>query len=140
MYYTSMDMVNIASLGYSYERGSLADPPKLRAAGKAIAGTRRALKVTGIDRAYIQGSFIIRAMTRGKGKSKGAVNRIVGTHSVLSRGDVTRCANCMTHLLTSAVFSLDGFEKVKSEDFYVQVDTRSPPIQPLTINTEVVTV
>jgi hypothetical protein len=61
-YLTSTDMVSIAALGYDYEPGSLEDVPP--APVKALQAARRVLMVTGVDRAYISGSFVIRALAR----------------------------------------------------------------------------
>jgi hypothetical protein len=67
-YLTSVDMVSIAALGYDYEPGSLegipAAPVKVLKAAKAAKVPRRVLLVTGVDRAYISGSFVIRALAK----------------------------------------------------------------------------
>lgn len=65
-YYSGSDMVDIESLGYTYEAGSLEELARPRRAMlRAVAPSavsRRVLMVTGIDRAFISGSFIIRAV------------------------------------------------------------------------------
>lgn len=100
---TSRDVVDIeGQLGYTYGPGSLdelAAPP-----AAALAVTERtgpALRVSGINRGRIAGSFVIEAYVES-----GDGPRLIGEESVLSRWHVEGCANCQTHLLASAVFEL----------------------------------
>jgi tyrosinase len=97
--YTSRDCADIEALGYDYEYTG-----DLRNAGwdTAFTGrTRRAIYVSGVDRTQIRGSFLISAFAEVRGE-----RHLIGTEAVLSRWQVEGCANCQTHLRSSAVFPL----------------------------------
>ena len=100
--FTSLDCINIEKqLGYTYGPGSLDDKAAV-AAARTIESTK-AVRVSGLNRAGIRGSFLISAFATIDGK------RVhVGTESVLSRWNVKGCANCQTHLETKAAISLHG--------------------------------
>lgn len=100
---TSRDVIDIeGQLGYTYGPGSLdelAVPPT--EAIEAAKHSGPALRVHGINRGRIAGSFVIEAYVEDEGQRK-----LIGEESVLSRWHVEGCANCQTHLLASAVFEL----------------------------------
>lgn len=103
-FYTSNDCINIErQLGITYSRGSLEElverPREMRPL--AASKSTRALHVSGINRARIRGSFLISAFVVIDGKPIH-----VGTEAVLSRWNVTGCANCQTHLEAAASFAL----------------------------------
>ena len=104
-YYTSAHCIDIeGQLGYSYGPGSL-DSYATRAAPTllaAVAGAPgRTVRVDGIDRSKIRGSFIIEAYAEVDGELKS-----LGHEPVLSRWQVGGCANCQTHLKVRADFNL----------------------------------
>jgi tyrosinase len=102
--FTSKDCINIEKqLGYTYGPGSLEAAPPL----KAAAGfSTRKLTVRGIDRALFEGSFVIRAFATIKDDRGGTKRYYLGDHAVLSRRNVVKCANCLTHLEVIAHFPL----------------------------------
>jgi tyrosinase len=63
------------------------------------------VRVTGLNRAVIPGSFVIavRAVVDGE-------ERVVGTESVLSRWQTAGCANCQLHLGVKAFIPLVGLD------------------------------
>jgi tyrosinase len=119
--YTSLDCINIETqLGYTYGPGSLEDHAML-AALKAQAGDAGgpAIRVSGINRAAIRGSFLISAFATVDGE-----RRHVGTEAVLSRWHVDGCANCQTHLKVRAAFPLGMAAKALTSD-HVEVVVRT---------------
>lgn len=115
--YTSLDCINIErQLGYTYGPGSL-EAPSAVAALQPTASTK-VIRVSGINRGRIRGSFLISAYAVIGGK-----RLHVGTDAILSRWNVEGCANCQTHLETKAFFGLH--EGVQNADEYkVEVRTR----------------
>jgi len=77
--------------------------------------------VSGINRAAIRGSFLISAFATIDGK-----RQHLGTEAVLSRWNVTGCANCQTHLQARAAFSLRPLNtrSLTPADIQVEVRTR----------------
>ena len=76
------------------------------------------IRVSGINRGRIRGSFLISAYAIIDGKKYH-----VGTDAILSRWNVEGCANCQTHLETKAFIGLD--EAVQDADEYkIEVHTR----------------
>lgn len=136
--YTSLDCVNIEKqLGYTYGPGSLEDRVE-REASLPDASTR-VIRVSGINRARIRGSFMISAYATIDGKKY-----LLGTEAVLSRWNVQGCANCQTHLETKAFISLHRFPEVMVDDlmkedaYDVEVRTRDGLLkaaQPLALAT-----
>jgi tyrosinase len=136
--YTSLDCVNIEKqLGYTYGPGSLEDRVE-REASLPDASTK-VIRVSGINRARIRGSFMISAYATIDGKKY-----LLGTEAVLSRWNVQGCANCQTHLETKAFISLHSFPEVmveglmKEDAYNVEVRTRDGLLrvaQPLTLAT-----
>jgi tyrosinase len=120
---TGSDVFNIETqLGYSYGQGSLeelaeADVERLEAAEAA----QPKLRVSGVDRSNIRGSFLIVASAEVDGEVQ-----TIGSEAVLSRWHVSGCANCQTHLLAGASFPLQGLDhrEVDPEAFKVEVRTR----------------
>jgi tyrosinase len=104
--FTSKDCINIEKqLGYTYGPGSLETAPPL----KAAAGfSTKKLTVRGIDRALFEGSFVIRAFAKIKGERGKTKKYYLGDYAVLSRRNVIKCANCLTHLEVIAHFPLRG--------------------------------
>jgi tyrosinase len=130
--YTSRDCVNIEEqLGFTYAPGSLDDEGELRSAPllnvDAGSGTKK-LAVRGIDRALFQGSFVLRAYATANYASGESKEYYLGHHSVLSRRNVIRCANCLTHLEVVAHFSLHPLaaEEVEHATYRVEIQHRGP--------------
>jgi tyrosinase len=101
--FTSADVINIQSqLGYSYGPGSL-DPHVGTGAPIALAAepAQQTVHVAGIDRSKIRGSFLIATWAELEGKKQ-----LIGIEPVLSRWQVTGCANCQTKLRVSADLTL----------------------------------
>ncbi|KVO73319.1 tyrosinase [Burkholderia ubonensis] len=121
--YTSLDCINIEEqLGYTYGPGSLEDLPKPQLAAAVPAGnSSKVLRVSGINRAPIRGSFLVAAYVVLDGK-----RHLLGTEAVLSRWSVQYCANCQTHLEVKAFFPLHHFTEasVKDASYEVEVHTR----------------
>ncbi|WP_163864038.1 tyrosinase family protein [Myxococcus eversor] len=117
---TSLDCINIErQLGFTYSKGSLEDPAELeRMTLKAGRGTQ-ALHVTGINRAPIRGSFLVSAFANIGGK-----RHHVGTRAVLSRWNVSGCANCQTHLEVQAFFGLHAFPEKLLQGATYEVEIR----------------
>ena len=129
--FTSMDCVDIESqLGYTYEDGSLAALARDAAPPTADGPV---LVVSGIDRAYFQGSFVVRAYASAEFVADGdpptAVTErewYLGHHSVLSRRNIVNCANCLTHLEVVAHFPLDPVpaDLIDSATYRVEIQHR----------------
>lgn len=117
--YTSLDCINIEKqLGYTYGKGSLEEH-----AGKAVAQSERGgkiLRVSGINRAPIRGSFLVSAFANIDGK-----RYHVGTEAVLSRWSVKYCANCQTHLEVKAFFKLLAVPEASRESASYEVEVRT---------------
>jgi tyrosinase len=122
--YTSLDCINIEKqLGYTYGPGSLDEvvAERLMTAALQPGQSSKAVRVTGINRATIRGSFLISAYA-----TVGGEKLHLGTEAVLSRWHVAGCANCQTHLEAKAFFGLHGLreETVQNAHFDVEIHTR----------------
>lgn len=122
--FVSSDCVDIeGQLGYTYGPGSLdafaapSPPVAMFAAGEAT----RQVRVSGIDRSKIAGSFIIAAYAEVEG-----VHRLVGAEAVLSRWNLTGCANCQTRLSAGSEFQVAADRAASGVN--VVVHTRNGPI------------
>lgn len=123
-YFTSKDCINIETqLGFTYGPGSLENESKRL---MLVNGSQRKLKVSGIDRALFQGSFVIRAYADVKNADGTLKTVYLGHESVLSRRNVVKCANCLTHLEVQAYFSLNALteQQVAHATFRVEVQHR----------------
>jgi tyrosinase len=122
--FVSNDCVDIeGQLGYTYGPGSLDDfavSPETTALLTA-AGPTNQVRVSGIDRSKIAGSFIIAAYAEVDG-----MHRLVGAEAVLSRWTVVGCANCQTRLRAGSHFQVAS-EKLGSS-VKVVIHTRNGPI------------
>jgi tyrosinase len=115
--YTSRDCINIEEqLGYTYGRGSLEGLAEQEVAAGADT---RVLRVSGINRAAIRGSFLVSVYAEIDG-----MRQCVGREGILSRWSVEGCANCQTHLETRSHFSLEGLDGLSESDFEVEIRTR----------------
>jgi tyrosinase len=104
--YTSLDCIDIEEqLGYKYGPGSL-DPQAVKAAAAQPEPPTKVIRVSGINRATIRGSFLISAFANIGGEKVR-----IGTEAVLSRWNVSGCANCQTHIETKAFISLHGLHE-----------------------------
>ncbi len=127
--YTSHDCINIEKqLGYTYGPGSLEELPK-RMMPESGFSTKK-LAVRGIDRALFQGSFVLSAYATvqdGKGRS---TEYCLGHHSVLSRRNVVKCANCLTHLEVIAHFPLSSMpaDLVDQAHYRLKIQHRGPEL------------
>lgn len=104
--YTSLDCINIEKqMGYTYGPGSMdeSDKTMLKSAKKNY--DTKVIKVSGINKAPIRGSFMISAYITVGGKKLH-----LGTEAVLSRWNSQYCANCQTHLEVKAFFELPLLE------------------------------
>jgi tyrosinase len=123
--YTSRDCVNIEKqLGYTYGPGSLEDLDAERAKlGLESDATEpaRVVHVTGINRAAIRGSFLISTFVDIDGK-----RQLLDTEAVLSRWNVSGCANCQTHLQAGAAVRLPALlaGQDSAPNVHVEVHTR----------------
>lgn len=101
----SRDVVNIETqLGYTYGPGSLdyLAGGKRLAAAAAGGDAGRLVRVAGLNRNTIRGSFVIAAFAEDEGGER----RYLGHEAVLSRWHVEGCANCQNHLEAAATFVL----------------------------------
>lgn len=114
-YYRSSDGFNIETqLGFTYDSLSLDNRDGAPETEKAIAAlakrsmpapkSDKVLAIGGINRATINGSFVVMAYATING-----IKYLVGAEPVLSRWKVTACRNCMMHLDVSCTFSLSQF-------------------------------
>lgn len=119
--YTSLDCIDIESqLGYTYGPGSLEDESQLRAHAATPGHSTKVLRVSGINRAPIRGSFVVSAYADIEG-----TKQLVGREAVLSRWSVRYCANCQTHLEVKAFFPLHAFSAAAVEQARFQVEIRT---------------
>lgn len=117
--YTSLDCINIEKqLGFTYSAGSLAETAKAtKTAKRQPAG--KMVRISGINRAPIRGSFLVSAFAHIDGKKQ-----LLGTEAVLSRWSVQYCMNCQTHLEVKAHFGLNGLRDIGPDDVEVEIRTR----------------
>ncbi|MGS0744171.1 hypothetical protein ACVBEF_20515, partial [Glaciimonas sp. GG7] len=87
----------------------------------------KVIRVAGINKARIKGSFMISTYATIAGKKLH-----LGTEAVLSRWNVKGCANCQTHLETKAFISLHKFSDafLKDAQYEVEVHTRDSVLTP----------
>jgi tyrosinase len=117
--YTSHDCVNIEEqLGYTYGPGSLEQPAALAVLEEG--NSTKVIRISGINRARIRGSFMISAYTHIDGKKCH-----LGTEAVLSRWNVQGCANCQTHLETKAFIGLHNFQAKAIANAEIDVEIRT---------------
>lgn len=133
--YTSRDCINIEKqLGLTYSAGSLDGTQAVEAVEHR---SKKRLVVSGIDRALFRGSFVIVAhATTANGKTYR-----LGVHSVLSRWNVSKCANCQTHLMVTAHFPLSSVpeDELEGAKFSVTFQYRGESLPAgLTYETKVV--
>jgi tyrosinase len=120
--YTSTDCIHIEKqLGYTYGPGSLEQKPIALAAAVVPGASSKMIRVSGINRASIRGSFLISAYINIGGKKYH-----VGTEAVLSRWNVQYCANCQTHLEAKAFIGLHAFQQdsIENAEYEIQIRTR----------------
>jgi tyrosinase len=118
--YTSLDCIHIEEqLGYTYGPGSLEQP--VERAFLAEGQSAKTVRVTGINRAPIRGSFLVSVFA-----NIGGTRVHVGTEAVLSRWSVQYCANCQTHLEVKAFVGLHGLrqETAANATYDVEIRTR----------------
>lgn len=124
--YISKDCINIEkNLGYTYSIGSLDKPNWKEAAVKAMKAAEapgRQIRVSGINRAPIRGSFLVSVFAKDKQGNK----QLISTEGVLSRWNVQGCANCQTHLEVRAAFDLptDLSDQLDDSSYEVEILTR----------------
>ena len=122
--FTSLDCINIEKqLGYSYGPGSLEAHPELTEA--AVTPTApgfgiKKIRIFGINRGAIRGSFLVSAFATIDGK-----RQHLGTESVLSRWNVQGCANCQTHLDVKAQIALHAPREKFLDEVEVEVEVRT---------------
>lgn len=119
--YTSLDCINIETqMGYTYGPGSVPVLPPVPAAASAAMSTK-VVRIAGINRAQIRGSFVVSTFAVIDGE-----RQLVGTEAVLSRWNVSGCANCQTHVETKAFVGLHAFKAavIDAAPIEVEVHTR----------------
>jgi tyrosinase len=127
-HYKSTDCVNIEEqLGFTYEAGSLDEQPLLRSKTYAEPPPVQKLHVSGINRAATQGSFVLRATAWLPAADGTLEAHDLGHAAVLSRYNVVKCANCMTHTDVMTHFPLSSLtgEQIAAARFKVDMLTRS---------------
>jgi tyrosinase len=140
--YTSLDCVDIETqLGFTYEAGSLDEdsiPSGLLKAADISAVKK--LHVSGVNRTAVQGSFVLSAYAEVIGADGQPYRHDLGHSAVLSRFNVVKCANCLTHADVMAHFPLNGLsdQQQQTAKFHVFLHTRTgtialtPGVQPQT--------
>jgi len=120
--FTSLDCINIEKqLGYTYGPGSLeGQVAALAAAAPAPGHSTKVVRVAGINRSAIRGSFLISAFATIDGKKLH-----LGTEAVLSRWHVSGCANCQTHLEAKAFIGLQGLSQAVADNAQYDVEVRT---------------
>ena len=95
----------------------------MHATAKAAASnaSSKVVRVSGLNRAPIRGSFLVSAYANVNGE-----RLHLGTEAVLSRWSVQYCANCQTHLEVKAFFPLHGLhaEVADHAQYEIEVHTR----------------
>ena len=127
--YTSRDCINIEKqLGYTYAPGSLEEAPKRMTLKSGFSAKK--LTVRGIDRALFQGSFVLSAYATVKHANGETTEYYLGHHSVLSRRNVVKCANCLTHLEVIAHFPLSSMpaDAVDQAEYRLEIQHRGPEL------------
>lgn len=120
------DCIDIeGQLGYTYGAGSL-DAHSHASTSTQLASVPQAsdvgtLKVRGISRSKVRGSFLITAFATVDGK-----RQYLGTEAVLSRWHVEGCMNCMKHLEATAFFRLPmSAQEALASTSNVEVEVRT---------------
>lgn len=120
--FTSADCVDIeGQLGYTYGPGSLdsyAEAAPAEALRSFAEAPVRQIHVAGIDRSKIGGSFVVAAYQEVDG-----VHRLVDAEAILSRWNVTGCANCQTRLRATSNFAISA-DKAQAGGIKVVLHTR----------------
>jgi tyrosinase len=117
--YTSLDCINVETqLGYTYGPGSLEDHAEL--ATLRSDSEAKVIRVSGINRARIRGSFLISAFA-----NIGGERSHLGTEAVLSRWHVAGCANCQTHLEAKAFIGMREFREETDQNVQYEVEVRT---------------
>ncbi|KAK6338457.1 hypothetical protein TWF730_002518 [Orbilia blumenaviensis] len=126
-FWTSRSISNLEALPYQYDNSDIIpkdDPLYASISAQASGGGKGPkgpnppqlkqpaheppyLRISGIDRASIKGSFIISAWAKDGNKPE----TFLGCEPVFSRWNVTGCANCNNHLKVTAYIPLSGFKK-----------------------------
>ncbi|MEG5048817.1 tyrosinase family protein [Microcoleus sp. B4-C1] len=116
--YTSLDCINIETqLGYTYSHGSLEESVEREVLQQEQ--NIKVIRVSGINRAPIRGSFLVSAYI-----NIGDKRYLAGTEAVLSRWSVQYCANCQTHLEVKAFIPLHGFRAELLENTQEQIEVK----------------
>ncbi|GMH44839.1 hypothetical protein BSKO_12791 [Bryopsis sp. KO-2023] len=113
--YTSKECISMpdehgTNYQYRYAPGSLPGLYRIYSEQYSEAkrkASKQVLVVSGIDRSQFEGSFIITAYAVLQEPGVREKRIFVGNHSVLSRFNVRRCANCMAREEVRAIFSLE---------------------------------
>lgn len=131
--YTSRDCINIETqFGLTYAPGSL-DPDLAGPHHGDLETPRHAKKlhVSGINRSAIQGSFILTAYALTAGQDGTTVRHELGHSAKLSRYNVAKCANCLTHLDVMTHFALHDFtdEQLDQAEFHVELHSRTGVVE-----------
>lgn len=107
------DVINIETqLNYTYPRLSENDPlhPSEPLLGSPPASSPPTLRISGVNRGAISGSFVLSIYATLEGQT-----RLVGVESVLSRWHISGCANCQTHLNVKTFVPLHGLTPEEAE-------------------------
>jgi len=126
--YTSLDCINIEKqLGYTYTPCSLEREEQPRRAAVQEGNSAKVIRVSGLNRAPIRGSFLVSAYAHIGGKKY-----LLGSEAVLSRWSVQYCANCQTHLEVKAFFSLRDFsiKSLEPARYEIEIHTRDGLLNP----------
>ncbi|MCZ8117535.1 MAG: tyrosinase family protein [Microcystis sp. LE18-22.4A] len=137
--YTSRDCINIEEdLGYTYAPGSLEKKVPLNVLESGYS--HKKLMVRGINRALFQGSFVLRVYATVKDENGQFKEYYLGSHSVLSRRNVVKCANCLTHLEVIAYFPLDQIPEnlIDSAKYRLDIQHRGSKLPKLQYNFAVI--
>ncbi|KAI1174673.1 hypothetical protein F4777DRAFT_579712 [Nemania sp. FL0916] len=124
---TSQDVVDIANLGYSYDKPiDLGDIVQADTVSETV--TPRLL-VQDVDKSKYSGSFIVTITV----KENGELKEVIDAEPILSRYNVESCANCLDHVKFDYRVALTGWSvedatRVKAAGhFYTDIHTRDHP-------------
>ena len=124
-FYISDDCINIEKkFGFTYSDGSI---PKQRSPNQIPNNpSSKKLMVRGIDRSLFSGSFLLGAFAKVERVDQEPEEYYLGNYSVLSRWNVSLCANCQTHLEVIAHFDLSIMpeDDVSSAQFRLEIKHR----------------
>ncbi|KAK5989394.1 Tyrosinase [Cladobotryum mycophilum] len=116
---TSKDVTNTENLGYKYLDKDLLSPPQRGGFWGVPDDPMPTLRVPGINRANIAGSFVIAVWATGPGTEDKV---LVGFEPVFSRWHVAGCPNCQNSLSVTAYIPLNEALRGRAKELKYDVE------------------